>query len=552
MLSPNDHPQLLAEQAPIPMSQQRLVKLNEWYSTAQIGLIGRAWCAQRPQNRFFACTEEANRCGLTLEGWTGELEYPYQMILPISSGAHWVSFSVLIERDEEDKLTVHIVFSDSANSSLVVPQARKAQIEHIQNICRQKLGADITFKAPSVYQHQWQQEDNSSCGAYCLKNAMRYLEGAGKEHSIGREAIRNEQLDMMQSQFSADQSYNASVRIAIKGCSVNNLIVEMLRDWILESVSKGDYGKLMKGIDQSFKDADDVLALIRAYVARSALPEQEQVLQIEKYRDALISEYGTNAGSIRHVPLNVDLNYLLAHDPIIQKATKGSLLAQQIEGLGQTNIVKQLELIRKAIVNVTNDDILSYNHMIHIIEFMLQNEVEEVNAILEPILKSCPDTYEATRTLLGQIPLIAELQRDFKNKLSGFKKLYHNIKEATQQIKTLDRPNLLATDLLRAHMNLLDAAIARDNAGLLGKVAYLINDFCSQIAEILSFGSWKPDYKKIFEVKHILARRLVLPDGQPVTKEQLQIERDSIDELVRSTNKVKFDIFVEENTRPKM
>ncbi len=507
------------------LSDTREVILDYWYTTAQMRDVGTAW-ERAGSNRLFLSSEVVDESGHLL--FQAEMKdrtglrsqhvdlistYPYSIMLPLNRGnSHWTSIAIAItERDGQ--IEVQIAYSDSLGTGSV-PLAVNKEMHRIAALFRKKYGQEQVNITQGVYQYAWRQSDGSSCGPYSLKNAERCLAGKGHEPNPGREHIRKEQLDVM------------THGSAIKGCSRSRVIDEVLISWMIDCISrKSSY---------SISSAEGVERICTQYADSKRVHKNTiRRLFIEEYG----LEYGLERGIaeehlLRHLPVVTRMRELLQKNDLLRKVISSVQYQAELKLLRRVNAMDKIESIREAITKSTEDKINAYGATAEIIDLLARMNVAEAVVKLTGIIT---EKAEAEPCLLAVAEIIGSrgIEKDYSLKLIGLAKAYHSIHEATTIIKTIESPTDAPKELLEAQITLLQAATRRNDASLLMQVVYVLSDFCSVLTEIITFGWWEPDFRKIEVIEQKLKA-----NHKGVAPADYQTELDSIECLYRSKNRL--------------
>ena len=490
-------------------SELRTVIPNHWYTTAHITEVGEAW-ERAGRNRLFLSPEVISTTGVMLhrpeiinktalmqEHVNNVSMYPSSFLLIINRGGnHWTSIAIAILKRQE-KININMSFSDSLGDGSL-PTSIREEMQRIEKLFHKKYGSQDIVVTQAVYQHAWQQSDIASCGPYALKNGARCLAGKGLELNPGRTVIRQEQLDVM------------TRSTAIKGCSTNNEIDEILVDWMTHRL-KNNLNYVVSsplGVERICKRHAELYGVSRALV-----------------RQKFIDEYGyadSAAGTIHHRAVMTRMQELMHSSEIIRKLATPAQFDAQIKSLRHRNSMKSIELIRIAINKASGDNIFSYGAMAKIIDFLARGHVAEAVEILTKTVTDL-NAVEPCLSAIAEMAGSREIEKDYSLKLIGLAKAYRAIYQSASVIKTMESPADAPRWLLKEQMNLLNSAIIRNDASLLMRVAYVLQDFCSALAEMVTLGQWEPEFRKINAIETKLKT-----SSSSVTRENYQRELESV------------------------
>lgn len=481
-------------------SDHRTLISGFWYTTTQINDVGRAW-AEGGDNRLFIPSEEArmvrsipviqdlvDKTGIQQSHVDHLGSLPQYIMLPVNRGRnHWTSIAIAVNQVTANKVKVEIAFSDSMGNGFIPIPVRR-EMQRIASLFRHKYkkSADISVK---TYEHRWHQPDGCSCGPYALKNAERFLAGKKQERNPGPYAIRIEQLNQMRN------------NTAYRGCSTNNEIDEILTHWLIDKIANKERFNIT-----SNQDIEQVCALYAQQVDQD----------IETIRQKFIDEYGyanSREGTLRHLPVAWRIRELIQRKQLLIDAmsTKQRQMApkfetecdKQLKLLRRENPLKKLDDIRVSVFKVSGDEIYSYAFMADLIDHIIKRNQTQIEKTLS---QGIVDGQLRTTHLasVGQIMGSRKLQRDYDLKLIHLKNAYRLVAKAATKLKTVSIHE--PREMLDEQIRLLQSAIARNNASFLMHIAYVLNDFCSAITEKVTFGWWKPDFKRLDEIENTLKK----------------------------------------------
>ena len=533
------------------LSHKRTIIGDYWYTDAQMEDVGSAW-AGAAINRLFICPHVSYKTGIERNHLQSISSFPYNIILPFNKGNfHWTAITVAIE-DTNGKKTVKINFTDSQfdMQNYTLPFVIQKEMDRIEKLFCQFYGADNVIVYKDVYKYSWRQSDGSSCGPYALKNAERCLAGKEEEINPGREVIRREQLDLMVHET------------AIKGCSTNNEVDEILVHWLIQCISNEENFAIDNGSDverackeyalfkkiplecvrnkfiEEFNLSDSHLIFIARELADSTGRHVDEITRELKANYSL-----DETKPIRHRPVSLRIRELLQENVILRKTVSIQQYDEQICMLREENTLEKIELIRLVIANAQTE-LDSYQETADIIVMIAQQNIFDAVEKLRKLVTKKEDV-ESCFVAIGEIIGLRKIVPAYPRILSFLADSYRGVHNISQAIKTLSAESSLlhrrrnqgtffqtpiveddsqneledrSIEELEAIKILLQAAIRRNSASILMKVVYLINDFFSSLAEILTLGSWVPEYKQI----ELIKRDLEI-DGASSNKEIIEI-----------------------------
>jgi hypothetical protein len=294
-------------------SSERTVIQDYWYTNAHIEDLGTQW-QNAAANRLFipislpgAFEEELTyKTGLTQQN-VNALRGPCKIMLPLNKGGnHWTAITADVTIGANGRKIVKLSFTDSLSAEREydkLPQKIKAEMDRIGNLFR---GAAVTKE---IYAHTWKQPDGdgSSCGPYSIANAVRCLDGKNAEPNPGREVIRRQQLDVMTNNS------------AIRSCSTNNKVDEVIRSWVIDRVSKN--------LPYAIENHNDFLEMCQNFANYSKTPD------LEKIRMIFVTE--NNRMGYDNVDLVLPyvrkrMGELIASDELLQEAHVGKLRRRSV------------------------------------------------------------------------------------------------------------------------------------------------------------------------------------------------------------------------------
>lgn len=527
----------------MPHTDTRRVREDYWYTSAQIADIGLSWAQENSARVFlYASGEVPNRSAFEKEHVPGLTTLPKKILLPVNKGmAHWTAITIDVSQSADQKIHVSISYTDSMNGKNEFKSHGpyiKQEIARIEGLFRAKYGSRNLIMNSSVYAHTWTQPDGSSCGPYSLANGMRCLERRGDEVNPGRQALREQQLNRM------------NQLTAIHGCSTNNLIDQILLDWILEQTSKNLSVELTTAAhvqaictDYANKYKKEVTVIERIfhdeYCAITKKPWFRPGLVHARVLE-LIGDYGITVPKFTtckpvedfkkqkqvvgyeddYSDLSLEELIVLfkAHEPVQQVAAT----------LSAENIFKKIDNLRKQIAEVTHDELYALELMEQITTSIYKANLQEAENIIKNVLGNDKIQRERSCALLGEIFGLRKFSSENNEKLIYIANAYKSLADAMKLVKQVDEINLNAPRaLLEAHVTLLQGAIERNNASIFRQVCFAINDFCSSLFEWLTGGRWQSDIIRI----EVIASKLKDEKGK-VGVEQFRKERSAIETIL--------------------
>jgi hypothetical protein len=530
----------------MPNSTSRTPILDYWYTTAQIREVGNAW-ARAGVHRLFVTPEQITPGGVDV--WADEVVnitglkafhlnavtgYPFHVMLPLNRGrSHWTSIAISISEHPTvaARKIIKLSFSDSLGTR--IPSEVQHEMNRMAALLREKYGSEQVEITQSFYAHSWQQSDMSSCAPYSLKNAERCLAGDGARVNPGREAIRREQLDAMRE------------ATAIKACSTNNQIDDILAHWIITRTAEGQSYQI-----SSVRGVKDICAAFALAKAHDLLAIQELFI------DEFGLEYGLERGIpaeelMRYRPVIARMRELVEKNELVRKVLSADQREALLKPLRSENTCQKFEDIRNIILK-THDEASSYLLTAEIIELITQLNVDAAEKRLHAII-SKPDDLKRCLVAISEMVGSRSLEKDYTLKLIAMAKNFRAIaesshkcdaksitpsttpRESTSELAVASEDETLppatmpvanaakTRALLDAQINLVNAAIRRNNASLLMHIAYVLSDFCEAIFEIVTGGLWQPEFRRLQAIEKALSIPFV-----GVTSEHYQAELDSL------------------------
>lgn len=512
------------------LTDTRTVIQDFWYTDDQIESLGRYWQSKSPRRLFVSASavhnqeyldaincnvtgvvpQSAHNCtGLRQRHVDQIVSFPFYIMLPMNlNGYHWTSIAISISKpNANNQYEIKMVFSDSNGCSSLKPVVNQ-EMDRIEKFFKVKFTEQNSVISREVYKHTWQQSDGCSCGPYSIINAQRCLAGIGHQKNPGQKAIRKFQLNRMD---------NAE---AIRECSTNNEIDQILSHWIIERFSQ----------EESFEFDSSSLwfAKMTAYYASAKQVTPEVVTKI------ILNEYISEQRA--HKFLMKRMRELLGHDEHIREVVDPRQLQKQLKLFHSENVMVKMENIRKKIESSTGgNELVSYQLAADIIEHLSKMNLTEAVEILTGIIKN-PEELNVCLLDICNASGSRRLEKDYLNKLKQLAKSYRKIHHAGAEIlkaaQSIDPDRVhnieIAKLLLEEQIKLLNKAIVRNDASLVGHVAYLISDFCSSIVQVLTLGWWEPDYRRIEAIN----KRLSPDDPKQVNSSLYQKECQIYRELL--------------------
>lgn len=394
-------------------SENRTVKEDYWYTTAQLENVGKAWAKRGGRRRggrslrqrshkVFKIPEEDNRTGLTQEDVDVISRYPHlRIMLPMNKGGnHWTAFAVKVDVDRTGRKTVDIKFTDSLSENRNFRRLPGAVQDEAARIGSLFQDAEVSY---SIYEHGWLQEDAASCGPYSLENAKRALRDIGNEPNPGRRIIRERQLDIMDN------------TVAIKGCSTNNQLDEILRHWLIDKMSSGEEMNLSNtGIDE--------------ICSRYA---EDTGTDVNEARQVFIDEYGlADGGVMRDYLARQRIGQLLDSDRDLHLNREQEAELERIrKDRIYANSMKSLEEVRVIFEEATGEE-ESYIQVANIIGHIAQGHQEEAFEKIQEHLRGDEDKINRCIEKICEVRGHSEGEKEFQKKLEFLEKTYQGIGEA--------------------------------------------------------------------------------------------------------------------------
>ncbi|CEK11467.1 Ulp1 family isopeptidase [Legionella hackeliae] len=500
-------------------TDNRRVREDYWYTSAQIVEVGQAWAQENPDRIFlYSGREIANRTALETLNVPEWDKLPKKILLPLNKGRnHWTAIAVTLNAENDQTININISFTDSLSSDTEIKNLDirvKNEIERIEAIFREKYRSKTLNMVSSIYQYAWRQPDGSSCGPYSLANGVRCLDGKGNEPNPGRESIRKQQLNVM------------TQRTTIAGCSTNNAVDEILLDWIIHQTENG------KSIKVTIPE--DVEKICSFYAEK----HQKNILEVD---NIFHNEYcpGTEKPWFRPHLVNARVRELIGQFGIkpldtasLSASTKSKTkvikyqddysdisikkLIQILETnthvhaeaslIGKENISKEIDGIRLILAACTKNEILAFELMEQITLSMYKGNHKEAEEIVKhAITDKSSDKLEICLRLISNIIGARQFSKTNDEKFIYLASTYKNLAETMKKIQQVELVNVYGPkEMLQAYLQLLQGAIERNNASIIRQISFAINDFCSMLFELITVGLWKSDITRIERIGKIL------------------------------------------------
>ncbi|KTC66319.1 Ubiquitin-like protease (plasmid) [Legionella adelaidensis] len=478
------------------LSELRTVIPNYWYTTAQLNAVGKAWESESPHHLFLV-SEKVYKTKLAERHLIQKKDiFPLKILLPLNcDGDHWTSVAIQVSQ-KAGKAHIKISFTDSnkfTNLYITLDSAIKAEVSRLK-ILLLKVYPQAEIES-EIYPFSWKQEDYSSCGPYSLANGMRCLNEEGYQPNPGRVAIRIQQLNKMESS------------IAIKGCSNNNEIDEILTYWLKDRISQNKPYLLTSSV---------TMELLCLNYARAMDQDYEEV------RKKFGEEYDYDRNLLRFVPVNIRLRELLRKNR--RELHSSTNLENEYDRVLKGNVMAQLEKIRFSIAR-KKGELVSYRIMAEALPLI---QKLNTSAVIKELDKIFDNSQECKTHLITLAEIVGSrsIENDYSQKLMKLAQAYKAVFEAWTAINTLPSFSLeFPIQLLHNQIGLLQKAVARNKATLVGSIAYLIKDFCDYLLEFCSLGVWIPDYKQIEYIKLQLQKDTKTTSNADFMKELDQLEQ---------------------------
>ena len=464
----------------MPCTDTRTVIDNYWYTSAQIADVGRAWEESNDATFRFIYSEREtpNQTGFNLEDFEAIGSWPRKILLPLNKGNnHWVAIVIDADKNKDELITVNISYTDSLNSGKDVdalPENIQAELTRINSLITTSLANEAPTININIYEHTWQQPDGASCGPYAMANAMRCLNQAGSEENPGRTVIRQQQLNAMVS------------ATAIKGCSTHNKIDEILMAWILERVSKK--------MSISILMPEDVEAIC-SYYAEQEGKDVGSITQIfhNEYCELMDHPY------FRPVPVNIRVRELIREFGLIKiiKANAAEIEAAR-KDIAKENIALQIDKIRAIFAEIKNDESVAYLLMSSLTHLMHHRDIGTVEQFLIEHINQdqFPNALSQAQVMASKIIGARAYADQNDSKFIRIASCYQCIHEVSIKLRSpIDCQ--ITQDSLKALVVLLNGAIARNDAALIGQVGFIIQDFMAILLQIITLGYYEPEYVRI-------------------------------------------------------
>jgi len=278
---------------------------------------------------------------------------------------------------------------------------------------------------------------------------MRCLAQKGPENNPGRIAIREKQLNMM------------SNPTAIKGCSTNNRIDEILTEWLFDQISKA--------ASINLSSAEEVEAICLYYADSHGTPYREiaQIFHDEYMKSVnpyfrpipvntrvreLLLAYGINPAKLSKYAKQEGTELTKTssktkstidekkHTPKIKSIEPASTdierqVTQSIKSIKKENIALQIDEIRKNLVIATKDETQAYALMASVVPSLYQRDLDGVEDFLlthiDPAEYS--DELANSLSLTSKIVGAREYSKDSDLKFINLASCYQVIAEAADK-----------------------------------------------------------------------------------------------------------------------
>ncbi len=541
----------------MPHTDTRSVRETYWYTTAQIDDLGEKW-AEEGDNRTFLCPHTANRTALTTEAVERLGRPPQQILLPLNKGNnHWTTVTVNIVR-KGDKHDVQISFMDSLNGSKLSQQSAtvRAEIKRIEKLFRDNY--ESCKVSSSTYRHAWQQADGSSCGPYSIANGIRCLAGDGAPDNPGRKAIREWQLDKMTN------------GTAIRSCSTNNTLDNILMDWVFHHIAEGGSVEVrteedVLGICTYYAEAHgkDLAETIKTfhdeYLAGNQNPYFRPVPVNLRIRE-LVGQHGLSPkgpshkkgvtkGDYSDLPLEdilklideslpkppkaktkpkpskaktkpkktVPVDYSkLSTDELweiikAQEAQKATL-TPVIQSIKKENAAQNIDKIRTHLETTGIDTDVTFKIMQNIVQAIQQERFNEAIGLVDEAFPEQEKTRHACYQIISDVMGAKSILPSYDSKLISLSHAYGGLSYSYKITKGQQLGSLV--DTLDAQVILLESAIDRSQAGPLRQVGYLIQDFCSCLINGFSGKGFESSFSKRISVVNQMLYQTRDPEGK--------------------------------------
>ncbi len=493
-------------------SQTREVIADCWYTTEHIEDLGRLWeQADAGRRLFVSCGEIINKTGLSAQDVANLSQFPYSILLPLNcNGNHWTSIIVDLSKTKSSKITAKIVYLDSMNDAKeikLLPASVIQEMTRIKILLGDKLGNKSTV-VRKIYKHAWQQSDGSSCGPYSMKNVERYQAGKTDDVNPGCIVVRREQLDLM------------TAVSGIKACSTNKALDAILAHWIIMCMSKRQ-----RFVVPSDAMAEEIAKFYAEYAGMNLADVRKQFIDEYGVADGK-DEKGVDGKFLRHIPLNIRMEELKKLHPAIRQLVSELHHEQVLIRLRREGIMKNIECIRAAFVNNIKDN--EYLILGLVVGQLSQGNAHAARDLIAAYVINRNDR-ELCLSQATEIACFEGILNDYQPKLTRLAKAYMDIHKSAIIIKTMAIPAQAKQNILHAQVTLLQSAVARNDASLLGVIVYFLQDFCAAVLEFITCGRWEPDFRKIEVIKKKLNNNVAA-----VTREDYNKELDSLECLVQA------------------
>jgi hypothetical protein len=524
---------------------ERTVIKDYWYEIQHLEELGNKWSAVADDRLFIlpnagiiqaseasiaqeqidAVAQTINKTGITKSD-VDAIKTPRKVMLPLNKGGdHWAAITADVTIAPNGKRAVKLSFTDSLGKEQnydLLPKEIKEEMSRISGL----FSRDDAVTT-ELYPYTWKQPDGSSCGPYSFANAVRCLAGKGAEPNPGREVVRAQQLDMMTDEAN------------IRACSTNNAIDEIIRVWVIDRAVENK--PFLLDSDSRFTEMCEHFANIK----RSDIGE---VLAIFIDEDPRIMSYAQRR-----------MRELIASDDIINASVASDKLAGIREEMKHENLMQKFQVMLNMIESETEMGAgKAHEFVAEIMEHLGQMQIETATEKIFSL-----GNEKITAYFLNNIVDIVStrtIETDYNNKMEGLAAAYSGISRAEGEIKKLPRSIIssdrhvesrtgesasasLIKDLdkspvedLKKYKRLLKESISRNDAGLVKQIGYAIKDFCEDLVSLISFGTYKPDYKLINAIEERIALPPVTPEfSKDIRKDFIKIELNKVKDKLGRT-----------------
>ncbi len=524
---------------------ERTVIKDYWYEVQHLEELGNKWSAAAEDRLFIlpnarairaskasiaqeqadAMAQTINKTGITKSD-VDAIKTPRKIMLPLNKGGdHWAAITADVTIAPTGKRLVKLSFTDSLGKEQnynLLPKEIKDEMSRISGL----FGRDATVTT-ELYPYTWKQPDGSSCGPYSFANSIRCLAGKGAEPNPGREVVRAQQLDMMTDEAN------------IRACSTNNAIDDIIRAWVIDRAKENK--SFLLDSDARFTEMCEHFANIK----RSDIGE---VLAIFIDEDPRMMSYAQRR-----------MRELIASDDIINASVAADKLAGIREEMKHENLMQKFQVMLNMIESETEMGAeRSYKFVAEIMEHLDQMQIETATNKIFSLGNEKITAYFLNNVV--DVVSTRAIETGYQDKMEGLATAYSGISRAEGEIKKLSTSitssdshadNLTAQaasvpvvkDLdkspvedLKKYKHLLKESIRRNDAGLVKQIGYAIKDFFEDVVSLISFGTYKPNYKLINAIEEQIALPPVTPEfSKDIRKSFIKVELDKVkDRLSRS------------------